>query len=232
MQTIPSSDHNLPEVKANEENVGESGENRQEEIEEKETPPVVGANADVMPHRFASSSSESFSSRQGAFPIQKKSQSSSEAGNHIETGKVGVSEKGDALSQAKSAPGKKIGNGNSSGSNSSSTRPGSANKTGKVSPGLGGKQSQVTIPTGPIGAKNTARRVRLKLNEDSDTDSSEIGAGKPPGLLVKGNLAGNQGNAVAGQKVDSATSKNEKKNQEKKFNEDVDDDFDDFYDNF
>lgn len=226
--------------------------------EEKETTlPPVGA--DVMPERLsASSSSDSFSvaaKQSGAVLEAAATPTFATTANNvvpvaINNGtKASPPEKGAGSGKttrmSSSSPAKKIGSGNNvSNSNGSSGVSGGLRAQSKSSKGStsGMKQGQsggsaVTVPSGPTGAQNTALRVRrpgrLKLHEDSDTDSSEIGSGRNPsggGVLSKGNTSSEQQRQGNG---GSSQNKGEvKKSNVEKMNTEVDDDFDDFYDNF
>lgn len=131
------------------------------------------------------------------------------------------------------------GNGNGTGGGGggmTSIRPASGNRSSKMS-SKQGPGSNVTVPSGPTGAQNTARRVRLKLHEDSDTDSSEIGSVKSqaPTSAKGSSFSGSKGNATTSNKpssINTSKSSSDGREPQKSNSVDVDDDFDDFYDNF
>ncbi len=229
--------------------------------EENEPTPPVGA--DVMPERLTTSSDSSSAPvhepgtalatnkpdvdiNNGAktIPTEKGATSVKTAKGSVPTAfsvspatAFSPSSSKKASGNANNSTGSGTGNGTGSGGGGGMTniRPVSGSRSSKMS-SKQGPGSNVTVPSGPTGAQNTARRVRLKLHEDSDTDSSEIGSAKPqPPALGKGNFSGNKGNASSSNKPGSInTSKNISDGREphKSNSVDVDDDFDDFYDNF
>lgn len=230
--------------------------------EENEPTPPVGA--DVMPERLTTSSDSSsapvlepgtepatnkpdvdINNGANTIPAEKGATSVKTAKGTIPTAfsaspttALSPSSK-KASGNANNSTGSGTGNGNATGSGGgggmTNIRPASGSRSSKMS-SKQGPGTNVTVPSGPTGAQNTARRVRLKLHEDSDTDSSEIGSAKSqPATLAKGNFSGNKGNASTSSKPGSInTSKNTSDGHapQKSNSVDVDDDFDDFYDNF